>query len=313
MKIYLLIFSMFVCVYGFGQEEEFGDEFGEAVEEDFGGDFDAVPFKLKEDLYHLFPEIDVDFFAKREYGFDDDYLSCDHISELFPSSVLKNNGIKWFYIKLRDNDDIPTISVQKLGNFYKFFLDNEGNITNVEDYYKVKKYKRNAKNQLTSTPNSKRIYYKYGLPITFANERDSMLYNYDEQGRVIEMKKYVFYEKYRDSIRYSVSTYHKYNNSNFFSTMVDNDFDTMYYDNQWRPIRYVSTIWGRPYEKVLTYKNDKIVNFKHIQKTFTDDDRLIITNENSISFAYNEKGLVDIITVKYKDEINYYQVYYYTE
>lgn len=301
MKIYLCIYFMLFSLFVFGQ--------GEVI--------DAVEGTEEINLHYLaysyFLEPGESFFAHKGYNkrYKTINRSYNHFQELFPSTILKKLNITQIQVELDDGDDIPTIRVQRPNHNHKFILNNDGFVIKLEKDPISIDYFRDAQNRLIIKNNS-RCVYKYDLLVSETNDNDSTIYNYDEESRITDIHRYIFYPQ-SDSIISRQSLFYDYNNATFTAMMKHNDFDIIYYNNKWQPIHYLSTLRSAPYDAQLTYENNKIIKFVEIITYHDYEIGATIDSSSKVLFRYNKDNLIDKVTLVEDDNEQHYNIYYHSK
>lgn len=204
-------------------------------------------------------------------------VQYNHFEELFPNEKMKKNGIKSFIIVINDdnNNEIPTIHVQNK-NLYKYVLNDKGFVIQHEEMNFQKFYERNRKGQIlketsilnrNDTTTSIYHYFPERLSVlVYGNYSDVSKptvsdYFYDDKNRF-----YGTQNRYYNELKMNFSSYPichlKYDDKNHFSINLLDKTDTVFYNNQWKPIKYVTTLAKEKIIQSITYKNGLIATYQ---------------------------------------------------
>ena len=322
MKAYLVVFFVLWGFVGFGQNPE---------------------EPATNEIYCV-----IDFPAPEKGFFDD--ADHKHFQELFPSEKLKEQGIKRINIKLKDEDDIPTIRVQSSQPYYKYILNNDGFVIKSEsitDSYRHSFfYKRNGFNQIVYSRDSAglrifqdELYFVTEKKYTYNSKTVTELSNTTMSGSgiveydtVLTIKTYdqldrlshIFLDYTRSFISdcpFSVDCSYinrtfNYDEKEHFGCSYN---DTIFFDENWRPIREKEHRGRSPdlfnQKEIIYNSNNQIESLKIIvdyedEKSVEEEVKKDVT---IITFHYDSNDLLEKIIQTTDQGTCEYQVYYYTD
>lgn len=273
-------------------------------------------------------------FTPRNTFFDD--LDYNHFEALFPQELLKEKGIKTVILKNEDIDAVPTINVQN-DNISTYRFNSNGFLIKYEFRNRFYIYKRAENNQLISVFDSISSYtneFNYSSISEFEYEEDDLLvsewrtdkyvgittenqernfrtsYTFDDKSRVIQKtieSGFAWHDsKEPEIINYEYDEINYYRVASNVNSVVK---DTIFFDEQWRPISSIKPSQGK--NEIIYHNNGKIDLYRIF--IFTED--LLEPEEDigQIKFSYNAEGMLDKLIITDIDNTCELKVYYLRE
>lgn len=295
-----------------------------------------------------------------------EYSNQNHLQDLFSQSVMKVNGVKSAVIYYEKNPNVPSIHINK-PSFFNLKFDKNGFMTSSEKddilvIYQPNSTQRDSTillrdNSSSSIRSVRKMmfdskYFYFGNMIQKLNQL--YLLDSDDEDDGYLMKNYqetILDKKFRIQNKYDYSTKDDdfpdttnfyvidYDEQNYYGTVKQEKYgntkDTIFFDEQWRPVAYTKHWMVSPIKKQsVTYnENNQLATyyeiiFKPYSEQKPDEKGEILTLKFEVegeiieakfrktfhqsAFIYNENGLLERITQTTDEGVCYFRVYYQT-
>jgi len=270
-------------------------------------------------------------------------LNYNFFEELFPHELMKTKGIKTVIFKEEDIDNTPTIHIQNDDiSTYRFNKDGYLIKKETKNYFFI--YERDENNQLVSIFDSAVSYnneFNFSSMLEFEYDENNLLisewraekyysstmetqeqnyrtfYTFDDKNRVIKKTTENGFAWHNSKAPMIIN--YEYNDINYYrvaSTVNSILKDTIFFDEQWRPI---SSIEEHGIEKEISYnKRNKVDLYREfiLTKVAVEIEEGIGKNKflsSRINFLYDSEGMLEKLIITNIDDTCELKVYYLKE